>query len=416
MTRLLETRGLNVDDYDPFGLVSTQIFNDPHPLYHMLRYAEPVHWSTVLNAWVLTSYEDVHDALKDSRFSNALRRAVGTAQLAPELQEKMKPIDECLSLWVLNLDAPEHHTLRLLLMRGFTPKALQAMRPRITEIANELLDAFPKAGTIDFVQAYAKPLPVRVIAEMFGVPPDGRSLLSEWSAHISQYFEYGPSRPEILDNMTRSVAEMTEYLRGIAEENRKEPRDNVLGDLIRAQEQGTVLTEEQLLATCLMLLFAGHDSTVNLIGSAMLSLLTNRDQLALLKSDASLMRNAVHEFLRFESPVMRHDRVAREDIELHGNTILAGQRIVLVLGAANRDPARFPNPDQLDVTRENANKHLTFGAGAHSCLGGALAVAQAEIALNLLLERYPKVQPGSAPFSWREHFNFRGLRSLPVEV
>lgn len=405
----------NIDARDPYGLVTTEIFSNPHPLYHMLRYCEPVHWSSLLNAWVLTRYDDVMAALKDPRLSNALRRAAGTSKLAPELQEKMAPIDRCLSLWVLNLDGQEHHRLRVLLSKAFTPSAINKMRPRITDIANELIDAVQLDGKMDFVAQYAHPLPVRVIADMFGIRDEDRHLLSHWSKHISTFFEVGPAKVEVLESMTQSVDEMTEFLRDVVNENRSNPQDNILGRLIRAEEQGVVLTEDQLLATCLMLLFAGHDSTVNLIGSGMLSLLQHPDQMALLKSDPSLIDTAVDEFLRYESPVMRHDRVAREDFDLHGHHIRAGQRIVLGLGAANRDPAKFPNPDRLDITRKGGARHTTFGYGPHACLGGSLACIQAEIAINLALVRLPGIRLTAQPPRWREHFNFRGLRTLPVE-
>ena len=416
MTTQTQIRGLNLDDYDPYGLVTPQIFSDPHPIYHMLRYSEPVHWSSVLNAWVLTSYDDVVAALRDPRLSNAMRREVGTAQLTPELRLAMAPIDRFLSLWVLNLDDPEHHLLRVLLSQGFTPRAMQKMRPRIEEIAIELLDRFPRDGTVDFVTQFARPLPVRVIAEMFGVPEDGRALLSDWSHHISRFFEIGPARVEVLENMKKSVRDMTEYLQVVVDENRRNPRDNVLGNLIRAQQNNAMLNDEQLLSTCLMLLFAGHDSTVNLIGSGMLSLLQHRDQLTRLRDEPGLINNAVQEFLRFESPVMRHDRVAREDFQLHGLQIRRGQRVILGLGAANRDPAQFPNPDRLDIARPEAHKHTTFGGGPHACLGAALACAQTGTAINLALERFPGIRLAAEPYRWREHFNFRGLRSLPVEV
>jgi pimeloyl-[acyl-carrier protein] synthase len=416
MATNVHSRGINLDEYDPYGLVSQEIFHNPHPVYHMLRYSEPVHWSTVLNAWVLTSYEDVVAALRDQRLSNALRRSVGTAHLSPDLRVKMAPIDHFLSLWVLNLDDPEHHRLRVLLSQGFTPRAMDRMRSRIHQIAEGLLDAFPISGSVDFVAQYARPLPVQVIAEMFGVPEDGRRLLSDWSHHISRFFELGPARVEILDNMNRSVLEMTDYLRVVVDENRKRPRDNILGNLIRAQQHGQMLDDDQLLSTCMMLLFAGHDSTVNLIGSGMLALLQHPDQLARLQADPGLINTAVQEFLRYESPVMRHDRVAREDFDLHGHTIRRGQRVILGLGAANRDPARFANPDVLDITRKGANKHTTFGGGPHSCLGAALAVAQAGTAINLVLDRFPGIRLSSEPYHWREHFNFRGLRALPVQM
>jgi cytochrome P450 len=414
MAKPTNITSFNADERDPYGLVSREIFYNPHPVYHMLRYSEPVHWSKLLNAWVLTRYDDVAAALRDPRLSNQMRRAIGTAQLPPEMREKMAPIDHHLSMWVLNLDGEAHHRLRVLLNKAFTPSSMERMRPQVHAITDELIGGVAHRGEMDFVTDFAYPLPVRVITDFFGVPPEGRQLMSGWSKDISAFFEFGPARMEIMDNMTRSVREMTEYLRGVVKENRKHPQDNILGNLIRAEEQGDVLSEEQLLATCVMILFAGHDSTVNLIASGMLLLLTHPDQRVRLKADPSLIKTGVHEFLRYESPVMRHDRAAREDFELHGQKIRAGQRVILVLGAANRDPARFDNPDRLDIGRPDSNKHLTFGHGPHWCLGGGLACMQAEIAINRVLERLPQIRLSEKPHEWREHFNFRGLRTLPV--
>jgi cytochrome P450 len=413
--KIFDMSATNIDAKDPYGLVTPEVFYNPHALYHMLRYSEPVHWSEILNAWVLSRYDDVMMALKDSRFSNAMRRAVGTARLSPELREKMAPIDRFLLLWVLNLDDPEHHKLRVLLSKAFTPRAMDNMRPRIVQIANDLLDAVQNDGHMDFVQQFAYPLPCRIIGELFGMPEESYPVLSAWSKHISTFFEVGPAKVEVLENMVRTVGEMTDYLRDVVADNRSHPRDNVLGALIRAEEQGKVLSEDQLLATGIMILFAGHDSTVNLIGSGMYSLLTNPGQMSLLKTHPEMIKGAVDEFLRYESPVMRHDRVLREDVELHGQLLKKGQRVIVALGAANRDPAQFVNPDVLDITRHNAGRHTTFGNGAHACLGAALACTQAEIAINLVLERLPGIRLAADRPRWREHFNFRGLRSLPVE-
>jgi cytochrome P450 len=406
-------KSFNVDERDPYGLVSREIFYNPHPVYHMLRYAEPVYWSELLNAWLLTRYEDVAAAFRDPRLSNQARRAVGASRMPEGMRRRMAPIDKHLALWVLNLDGAEHRRLRNLLNKAFTPATMERMRPHVHDITNELIDAVEGRGEMDFVSEFAYQLPVRVITDMYGVAAQDRPLMSGWSKHISAFFEYGPAKPDVVDNMVRSIGEMTGYLREVVAENRKSPRDNILGELIRAEEQGDVLTEEQLLATSLMILYAGHDSTVNLIGTGMLLLLTHPDQAARLKADPALVKTGVHEFLRYESPVMRHDRVATEDFELHGHQIRAGQRVVLVIGAANRDPARFDSPDRLDVGRADANKHLTFGYGPHWCLGGGLACMQAEIALMTVISRLPRISLAGAP-EWREHFNFRGLRTLPV--
>jgi cytochrome P450 len=327
----------------------------------------------------------------------------------------MAPIDRVLLLWVLNLDDPEHHKLRVLLSKALTPLAIDKLRDRILEVADELLDAVQGKTKMDFVTQYAYPLPVRVIADMFGVPRGDQHLLAGWSKHISTFFAVGPAREEVVDSMNIAIQEMTDYLREIVNANRRNPQDNILGQLIRAEERGEVLSEDQLLATCLMILFAGHDSTVNLIGSGMFSLLRSPDQLARLRANPALIHTGVEEFLRFESPVMRHDRVAREDLEIHGHKILAGQRVILALGAANRDPARFPNPDQLDIGRKDGNRHTTMGHGPHGCLGGHLAAAQAEIAILRALQRLPNIRLGADAPRWREHFNFRGLSTFRVE-
>jgi cytochrome P450 len=405
----------NIDQQDPYGLVTAEMFTNPHPLYHMLRYSEPVHWSAILNAWVVTRYDDVVAALKDRRFSNAARRAVGTAMMPPEIRAKMEPIDSFLKLWTLNLDDPEHHALRVLLSKAFTPRAMSAMRPRIEDTCDELLDTIASQHRADYVREVAHPLPVRMIGEIFGVPEEGRQRLAGWSAHISAFFEFGPGKPEILDNMVLAIRELTDYLRAVVAEHRRQPQDNILGALIRAEEEGRFLNEEQLLATCGMILFAGHDSTVNLLSNGMLLLLQHPEQLELLRRKPELVRTAVDEFLRYEPPVMRHDRALLEDVEIDGHTLKRGQRVILGIGAANRDPSRFPDPDRFDITRVNNNRHLTFGYGAHACLGAALSCAQAEILTLKMLYRFPNIQLASTPYIWRQHFNFRGLRRLVLE-
>lgn len=405
----------NIDERDPYGLITTEIFINPHPLYHMLRYNEPVHWSELLNAWILTRYDDVIGALKNPIFSNAARRAVGTAMMPREIREKMEPIDGFLRLWTLNLDDPEHHALRVLLSKAFTPRSMEAMKPRIEATVDELLDAVAPYHKTEFVSQVAHPLPVRMIGEIFGVPEDGRERLASWSKHISAFFELGPGRPEVLDQMILAVQELTDYLRSVVAEHRRTPQDNILGALIRAEEEGRFLSEDQLLATCGMILFAGHDSTVNLLSNGMLLLLQHPEQLELLRQKPELIRTAVDEFLRFEPPVMRHDRVLLEDVQIDDKTLRAQQRVILGIGAANRDPARFTNPDLFVISRQNNNRHLTFGYGAHACLGAALSCYQAEILTLKVLERFPDIRLASEPFIWRQHFNFRGLRKLPLE-
>lgn len=398
---------------DPYGLASAEMLTDPHPLYHLLRYAEPVHWSEVLNAWVLTRYADVHAALRDPRLSSAMRRPVVTAQFPPGMRAGMAEVDRFLSRWVLNLDGEEHHRLRRILSRPFSARAIAEMRPRLDRLAAELLDEVEPRGEMDFLAEYARLLPVRATSEILGVPRDAEPLLEAWSHAIAVFFSRGPARPGVLDGMVRALAEMTEYLRGVVADLLRAGSDAMLAALARPEPEGGYgLAEDELVASGLVLLVAGH-STTSLMGNGMLLLFQHPGERARLRADPGLIVTAIDEFLRYESPMMRHDRVALEDLDLHGFPVRRWDRLVLVLGAANRDPERFPDPDRLDVGRADARQHTTFGGGPHACLGASLAVTQAQGAIAQALERFPRLRP-AGPHRWREHFNFRGLESLPV--
>lgn len=405
------------DGRDPYGLMTRELFENPHPLYHILRHAEPVYWSDLFQAWLLTRYDDVLAAFKDTaHLSNGMRRAAGTARLPADLRAKMEPIDRFLSNWVLNTDDPEHQHLRTAITHGFTSHVLAA-RARVAVAADRLVDELcHRDGTFEFIEDFARPFPLRFIEDLFGFPSEEHERHRRWSRSMSRFFEIGPADPAVIDDMALALAEFSAFMRELAARHRTDPPPNILGSLIRAEQAGAFASEEQFLATCILILFASHDSTTNFLGNAMLALLLNPDQVALLRDDWSLMPNAVNELLRYESPVMRQDRIARVDFEVGGRPIRAGQRVIVGIGAANRDPARFANPDVLDIRRKNANRHLTFGFGTHGCFGGALATMQAEVGLSTLLKRMPRLRIAAGQrWVWREHFNFRGLRQLPLE-
>lgn len=394
---------------DVYGLLSPEIFFNPYGTYHLLRYEDPIHWSELLGCWVLTRYKDIHSILRDRRLSSARRRPAATATLPEPAREKMLPIDNFLSMWMLNTDPPEHTRLRALVNQHFTQREVAKLRPRIQSAVDELLDTVIETGSMDVVADFAYPLPITIITELLGVPARDRARLVSWFKSMAMYFQVGPARMEILDAMSRSISEVKEYLHHLADEARLHPRDDLLSKLVASGQ----LSPQQLLSMCVLLLFSGHESTAALIGTSILALLQHPDQLRLLISAPTLLPSAIEEFLRFDGPFIRQDRVVTADIELDGKLLKAGERVILVLGAANHDPAKFYAPDDLDIRRQD-NEHLAFGNGAHFCLGSQLARLEAQISIGTALRRLPGLRLQSDDIQWREHYNHRGLLTLPV--
>ena len=397
--------------YNP---LTPEVRANPYPLYRQLREQDPVHWSELMASWVLTRYDDVEAVLRDPRFSTARRRTGNrfTEQLM-EMQEQMGPIGQATTM--LRADPPEHTRLRNLVSKAFTPRAIEAMRPHIQQIVDELLDAVAGSDRFDLIQDLAYPLPVIVIAEMLGVAPEDRDRFKRWSGDIAATLGGPMLSPEVIQQAIASSREMTDYFRGVIEIRRKEPEDDLLSALIAAKEQGEALSEHEVLATCVLLLVAGNETTTNLIGNGMVALLQHPDQLEQLRDDPSLTESAVEEFLRYDGPVQATGRTATEDIEVGGTVIKEGQVAFTLLGAANHDPAQFPNPDTLDITRKD-NRHLAFGHGIHFCLGAQLARVEAQVAFETLLRRFPDLKPGAGEVEWGGAFILRGPKALPLAV
>jgi pimeloyl-[acyl-carrier protein] synthase len=375
---------------------------NPYPFYHRLRAADPVH-RTPMGLWVLTRYDDVVAVLKDPRFGRE-----GFEQILANVYGEG-------ARSMLFRDPPDHTRLRGLVSQAFTPRMIERMRSHIQDIVDRLLDRVQNANAMDVIADLAYPLPVTVICEMLGVPTDAHSGICQWSADLARSVDAigMPTDEEVVKRGRVAQQAMLDYFSDLIPERRQTPRDDLLGLLIAAEEQGDRLSEGELLITCILLFVAGHETTVNLIGNGLLALLNHPDELAKLRADLTLLPGAVEELLRYDSPVQRTARITNTDVELDGRKIAKGSLVVTAIGAANRDPAHFPDPDRLDITRRD-NRHIAFGFGIHFCLGAPLARLEGQIAIDTLLRRMPGLRLVTSAPEWRESSTLRGLKRLPV--
>ena len=381
---------------------------DPYPAYRRLQAEAPVHRDG--GSWLVTRYADVRAALHDPRL-RAGRIHPDEAWLA---ETGLGPLFRAHARMMLFSDPPDHTRLRSLVNKAFTPRVVEGLRPQIQQIVDDLLDSVQGNGRMDVIADLAYPLPVTVIAELLGVPLERREQFKHWSDHIAAFIG-GTTAPEqeMLRDALQSVLEMTDYFLALAAERRRQPQADLLSALALAEVEGDRLSGEELVANCILLLVAGHETTTNLIGNGMLALLRHPDESARLKADPALMPVAVEELLRYDSPVQGTSRQAAADLEIGGQAIGAGQHVSLMIGAANRDPAQFPTPDQLDIGRRE-NRHLSFSHGPHFCVGAPLARLEGQIAIGTLLHRLPAMRLAAETLTWRDNFTLRGLEALPV--
>ena len=394
-------------EYDP------QLLANPYPLYHQLRTEDPVHWSDALGCWLITRFDDVVSALRDHGRFSSNRMSSFMGQLPEAAQDEAQPLRDYLSKFIGLLDPPDHTRIRKLVHKAFEPNVVQRMRPWIQKIVDDLLDEVHQQGRMDVIRDLAYPLPVTVIARIIGLPEEDRAQFKKWSDDIVAFLGSGHAMPDRAEIAQRSMFEFTDYYRDIMAERRRNPKDDLISVLLAAEEDGEKLTEQELLATCVTLLAGGHETTTNLIGNGILALLRHPDELRKLKDDPSLVESAAEELLRYDTPIQRAERRAAEDIELRGSHIEKDQRVFLVVGAANRDPLEFPDPDRLDICRE-PNPHVAFGFGIHYCVGAPLARMEAPIAINAVLRRMPNMQLTGDTLDWHENLAIRGVKSLPV--
>jgi cytochrome P450 len=386
---------------------------DPVPAYRRLRESEPIRRNRWQGTWVLSRYDDVAAVLRDPRFTTD-RTGLLPFRLMRRSSRRHPDFVSLLDRNLLMLDGDEHRRVRGLVSKAFTPRRIEALRPRVETIVDELLDAVAARGEMELVRDLAHPLPVIVIAELLGVPLEDRGRFRGWSSDVVQILDLLSGR-DGLRPAWRGADGLAGYFRGLLAERRRAPKDDLLSAMLAAEEDGRALDEADLLALCALLLAAGHETTTNLIGNAVLALLRHPHERKRLAEAPGLMPGAVEEFLRFDSPVQVTDRVITEDLDFRGRRFHRGQLAVCLIGAANHDPARFPEPDRLDVTRGDRG-HLAFGLGPHVCLGAPLARHEAEVALAALLRRFPTFTGPTEPPGRRASVVLRGPTALPLSL
>jgi len=389
--------------------------HDPYPTYARLHQEGPVHYLNMGSkwpVWSVVSHAECAAMAKDPRCS-AKRAQQMLLSLPISRQAEFSELARMFGLWLIFMDPPEHTRLRKLLNKGFSPAAVEGLRPQVEAIVDQMLNPIRPGAEIDLMSEFANPMPVRIILEMLGIPHELQDTFVDWSRAIAM-FRGNPNRGvEEARAAQDAMIALTEFFRKTVAERRRHKGNDLISLLIDIEEGGEVLTEEELYAQCIALLFAGHETTRNLIGNGMYTLLKHPRETAELREKPEIIRSAVEELLRFESPVQFTARVLKEDIELFGQPIRKGWTVLCMLGAANRDPKQFEEPDRLDLKRLN-NQHLAFSAGLHFCIGAQLARLEGQIALSSLVQRFPNMKLAGPRPEWASTFGLRGLQSLPV--
>ena len=394
---------------------SDEILQDPYPTYARLHEEGPLHYLDVGSKWAvwsIVSHAECASIAKDPRLS-AKRAQQMLLPLPLSRQAEFTELARMLALWLIFMDAPEHTRLRKLLNRGFSSAAIEGLRPQVEAIVDRMLKQLQPGSEVELLREFANPMPVRIISEMLGVPQEMHDTFVNWSRAIA-VFRGTPDRTvEQARAAQDALIELTDFFRKTVAERRRNKGNDLISLLIDIEEEGEVLTEEELYAQCIALLFAGHETTRNLIGNGMYTLLQHPREATELREKPEMIRSAVEELLRWESPVQFTARVLKEDIEVCGRPIRKGWTVLCMLGAANRDPKQFKDPNQLNLKRLN-NQHLAFSAGLHFCIGAQLARLEGQIAILNLVQRFPDMKLAGPRPEWASTFGFRGLKSLSV--
>ena len=387
---------------------------DPFPLFRRLQDEDPCHWSPRLKAWVLTRYEDVRRVCLDKEMSSDRLRPY-FATLPPPEAQRIAGIMRYLSLWMVFRDPPEHTRLRRLTSKVFHVKSMHAMRPRIEALMQWLFDELGDRRAFDFIGDFAGPLPALVIMDMLGVPKEELAQVKRLSDDMALFIGSSRMAPEKYDIAEAATRAMAEFFRAMVAARRARPQADLLSELVRLEDEGERLSDDELVATCILLLFAGHETTTNHIANGLLALLRFPAELEKLRADPALAPAAVEELLRYDGPNGAQVRIVREPQELHGKPLKAGERVFILLNAANRDPRAYPDPDRVRIGRDGP-PHLAFGFGMHICLGFPLARLEGQVALPAVLSRWPGIELAGARLDWLNSMVFRGMRSMPVRV
>lgn len=393
-----------------YQLLDPEVLADPYPLYRRLREEDPVHWDPFLHVWVVTRYPDVTKVLREFTAS----RTPSPEQLSAMGLEALNPIAAVMVKQMLFLDGRAHARLRRLATEAFTRRRVEALRSHVRDITRRLLQVAQTQGGMDVIADLAEPLPCIVTAEMLGLPVEDHRQLKLWSQDFAEMLGNFQHNPDRIPKILKSTQDMTAYFRS-AMRIGSIRRDGLVRALMNAEIDGDRLTEDEVIANCIVTMVGGQETTTNLIGSGMLTLLRHPDQLAKLRADLSLIPSAVEELLRYESPSQHTGRLAPDDIEMGGKQIKKRQAVMAVMAAANRDPERFPDPDRLDITRHD-NGHVAFGWGAHLCFGAALARIEGQIAFEEMIRLFPDWSLMPGPLVWRTNLGLRGLTSLPIRL
>lgn len=398
------------------NLLSPEAIRDPAGYFGTLRETHPVLWNDRYRSWILTSHRHVNAALRDERFASERITPFIQAKLTtPDTDPAVRQAFEVLADWLVFKDPPAHTRLRGLVSKAFTPRTIAAMQTRIDKLCDELLGGIPRQRDVDLVGEFALPLTSIVIAEMLGVPVDDRPKFRIWTDDISPIASAGLDDPERYARAATAMAELTAYFGELIGRYEQDPQDNLLTALIDARDAGRALSQAEVVATCTLLLFAGHETTANLIANAVVALADHPAEEAALRDGRVPIRSAVEEFLRYDGPAKAIVRILDEDVELEDQTLRAGQRAFLILASANRDPRVFEEPEVLRLDRVD-NPHLTFGFGIHFCLGAALARMETAVAIPKILRRFPDLTIDRSTLRWQPVLLARVLHELPVRV
>jgi pimeloyl-[acyl-carrier protein] synthase len=390
-------------------LLDADVLAHPHTLYHAMRSHDPVHWDPYMHAWVVTSYPEVITVL----MNYSSDRTPPLDYLDRLGLSFMKPFAEMMLQQMLFMDGPMHSRLRGLCSVAFTPRKVEELSGVIQSVADELIDKVISAGHLDVMEDFANPLPAIVTAKLMGVPVEDHRLLSKWVIDIAEVHGNFQHHPDRIKEILQSLQDLKSYVADRMDELRKRPNNGLIYSLMTAEKDGQRLSEEEVIATTIVTMIGGHETTTNLIASGFLALLRNPESFEQLRSRPEIVASAVEELLRYESPVQHTARIVPAETELGGKSISKGAKVVAVLAAANRDPNRFPDPDRLDLLRPN-NRHLAFGWGAHFCFGAPLTRMEGQIAFNTLLRRLSEPRLLDQTLEWRDNAGLRGLTALKV--
>jgi len=394
-----------------YRLLEPQVLANPYPLFARLRTEDPVHWDPYLHSWVVTRYADVITVLRD--FSAA--RTPTPEQLSSIGLSRLNPLARVMVRQMLFLDPPSHSRIRGLAACAFTPHRVAALKERIQQLADSLLDKVEPSGRMDVIADFGEPLPAIITSELLGVDVEHALTLKTWSANFAEMLGNFQHNPDRIPSMLNTIENLTSFFQNAVQEQRKKPRPGLIQSLIAAEVEGDRLTDDEIVANIIITLVGGLETTTNLIGNGVLTLLRHPDQLQRLRAEPPLITPAIEELLRYESPSQHTARLAPNDLTLGGKKIHKRQAVIAVMAAGNRDPERFPDPDRLDLSRED-NRHLAFGWAAHFCFGAPLARIEGQIAIATLFRRFPNLSLEPSPVVWRKNLGLRGLLALPLRL